>query len=255
MLRLKNIAVGEKLLVLILLLLGAVMTVGLTSYRGIQLLGALNQQSEQQQEMVRSMTSAERSYDAIRAVVFRALVATQTGDATELSATSEELPIVASSVTGTLETLATAPLEQETKDTLARIRTDVMAYLTKAQDIVTLAQGNDRTRAMEGLPQFRDAFTKAGEGLQELGLLVRGGTSFMTAQSEETAATATKTVSIVFVIAAILAVVLGWTITSSITKPLAKMTLAASRIADGDICATDRPCLKRRVRRPRRRVP
>jgi len=235
MLRLKNIAVGKKLVVLIIILLGAVITVGFTGYRGIQLLDALNRQSEQQQDAVRSMASAERSYGAVRAVVFRALVAAQTGDATELSATSEELPTVASSVTGTLETLVTAPLGQDTKDTLARIRPDVMAYLTKAQEIVTLAQGNERSKAVEGIPQFRDAFTKAGEGLQELGLLVRGGTSFMTAQSEETAANATKTASVVFAIAAILAIVLGWAITSSITKPLAKMTMAASRIADGDI--------------------
>jgi methyl-accepting chemotaxis protein len=64
---------------------------------------------------------------------------------------------------------------------------------------------------------------------------VRGGTSFMMAQSEETAANATKTASVVFAIAALLAIGLGWAITRSITKPLAKMTIAASRIADGDI--------------------
>jgi methyl-accepting chemotaxis protein len=235
MLRLKNIAVGKKLLVLITILLSAVITVGFTSYRGIQLLGALNRLSEDQQGAIRSMAAAERSYEAVRAVVFRALVAAQTGDAPELSAISEELPLVASSVTGTLETLASAPLEQDTKDTLAQIRPDITAYLTKAQEIITLAQGNERTKAVEGIPQFREAFTKAGEGLQELGLLVRGGTSFVTAQSEETAANATKTVSVVFAIAAFLAVGLGWAITRSITKPLAKMTTAASRIADGDI--------------------
>jgi methyl-accepting chemotaxis protein len=235
MLRLKNIAVGKKLLVLIIILLSAVITVGFTSYRGIQLLGALNRLSERQQGAIRSMAAAERSYEAVRAVVFRALLAAQTGDATELSAISEELPLVASSVTGTLETLTTTPLEQNTKDTLAQIRPDITAYLTKAQEIITLAQGNERTKAAEGIPQFRDAFTKAGEGLQELGFLVRGGTSFMTAQSEETAANATKTASAVFAIAALLAVGLGWAITRSITKPLAKMTTAASRIADGDI--------------------
>ena len=235
MVRLKNIAVGKKLLVLIIILLGAVVTVGFTGHRGVQLLGALNRLSEQQQDTVRSMAAAERSYETVRAVVFRALVAAQTGDTTELSATSEEMPTVAGSLTGTLETLATAPLEQDTKETLARIRPDVTAYLTKAQEIVILAQGNERTKAVEGIPQFRNVFTKAGEGLQELGLLVRGGTSFMTAQSEDTAANATKTASVVFAIAAILAIVLGWAITSSITKPLAKMTTAASRIADGDI--------------------
>lgn len=235
MLRLKNIAVGKKLLVLIIILLGAVVTVGFTGHRGVQLLGALSRLSEQQQDAVRSMAAAERSYEAVRAVVFRALVAAQTSDATELSATSEELPTVAGSLTGTLETLATASLEQDTKDTLGRIHPDVTAYLTKAQEIVTLAQGNERSKAVENIPQFRDVFTKVGEGLQELGLLVRGGTSFMTAQSEETAANATKTASVVFAIATLLAVGLGWAITRSITKPLAKMTTAASRIADGDI--------------------
>lgn len=235
MLRLKNIAVGIKLVVLIIILLGAVVTVGLTSYHGIRLLEALNRQSEQQQETVRSMAVAERAHETVRALVFRALVAAHTGDTTELNATGEELPTVLDSMTGTLETLGTASLEQETKDTLARIRPDVTAYLAQAQDLVTLAQRTDRAKAVEGISQFRDTYTKAGEGLQELGLLVRGGTSFMTAQSEDAAANATKNASTVFTIAAILAVGLGWAITRSITKPLAKMTKAASRIADGDI--------------------
>ena len=72
MVRLKNIAVGKKLLVLIIILLGAVVTVGFTGHRGVQLLGALNRLSEQQQDTVRSMAAAERSYETVRAVVFRA---------------------------------------------------------------------------------------------------------------------------------------------------------------------------------------
>jgi methyl-accepting chemotaxis protein len=181
------------------------------------------------------MATVERAYDAVRAVVFRALVATTTKDEVERGEVNDELQTLSASLIGGLDALVTAPLEQGTKDTLTHIRPEITLYLTKAQEIVTLALDHQQRKAIESIPQFRNAFTKAGEGLQELGLLVRGGTSFVTVRSEETAVRASKTAGIVFAIATILAIGLGWAITRSITKPLAKMTIAASRIADGDV--------------------
>jgi methyl-accepting chemotaxis protein len=235
MLRLKDISVGTQLSILSLVLFGAMVTVGMTGHRGISLLNELTNLSEEQHTAIRNMATVERSYDAVRAVVFRALVATTTKDEVEREEVNDELQTLSASLLGGLDALVTAPLEQDTKDTLAHIRPDITLYLTKAQEIVTLALDQQQGRAIEGIPQFRDAFTKAGEGLQELGLLVRGGTSFVTVRSEETAANATKTAGIVFAVATAIALGLGWAITRSITKPLAKMTIAASRIADGDI--------------------
>jgi methyl-accepting chemotaxis protein len=181
------------------------------------------------------MAQAEQSHDALRAVIFRALTAAETGDETEKTAAEEERKTLSHTTIAALESLTASRLDPDTHETLSRIRPDVQSYLTKAADVINLTLSGQRQKALATLPSFHEAFTKASEGLQELGLLVRGGTSYSKAQSEDAANAATKNAVIVLATAIVLAIILSLVITFSITRPLRKMTFAATRIAQGDI--------------------
>lgn len=235
MFRLKNVSVRNKLLLLSSTLLVAVAAVGATGYHGITQLNQLYGVSEQQFAAVRTVATVERTYDAIRAAVLRAWMAAQRHDQLGQDEATTELQNLSDTITASFDTLETFPLEQDAKDAILQVRPALSTYVTRAQETVKLALSGDWESAESGLTQFQGAFANAGESLQELGLLVRGGTSFIKAQSEETAARATRHAMIVLGVALILAIGLSWAIAYSIVTPLVKMTQAAHRIASGEI--------------------
>jgi methyl-accepting chemotaxis protein len=235
MFRLKNVSVRNKLLLLSSTLLVAVAAVGATGYRGISELTQLYGVSEQQFEAVRTVATIERAYDALRGVVLRAWIAAQRHDQPGQDEATTDLQTQAEIITDSLDALDAFPLEQDAKEALSQVRASLSLYATKAQEAAKLALSGDWNNAEKELVQFQSAFTSTGESLQELGLLVRGGTSFIKAKTEETAARATQQAVIVLSVALVLAIGLGWAIAYSIVTPLVKMTRAARLIATGEI--------------------
>ena len=235
MLRLQNISVRNKLLLLSVTLLIAVGVVGATGYRGIMQLTRLSAVSEQQFEAIRTMAKGERLYDTLRAVVFRAWIAAQRQDQASQDEAVAEIQNLSMALMATFDALENFSLEQEAQEAVIRTRALVSTYVTKADEIATLAINGRLPHAEGNLAEFQTTFTSVGDGLQELGLLIRGGTSFTKAESESAASRATQHAIVVLGAALFVAVVLSWAIAHSIVTPLLKMTYAARRIATGEI--------------------
>lgn len=235
MFRLKNVSVRNKLLMLSATLLVAVAVVGATGYRGITELTQLYGVSEQQFEAVRTVATIERAYDVLRGIVFRAWIAAQRRDQTGQDEATTDLQNQAEIITASFDALETFPLEQDAKDMMGQVHAALSMYVTRAQETVKLAASGSWDQAEAELVQFQAMFTSTGEMLQDLGLLVRGGTSFIKAKSEETAGRATQHAAIVLGVALLLAIGLSWAIAYSIVTPLVKMTQAARLIATGEI--------------------
>lgn len=232
---LKHVSVGHKLSILSLVLLCTLLTVGLVGNLGIARLQKLNKTTELQLAAVRLTALLERTYDKLRAVVFHALIVAETGNETERQECAEDIQVVTDTLMTTLDRLSTATLSAETRVVFDTVRQGMIQYQTAANETVTLALQNERQQALEALRQFRGVFSAVGNDLRDLGLLVRGATSFTKAQSEETANKVTRTVWAVMGIALILATLLSWRLTRAIIRPLREITTAATRISDGEV--------------------
>ncbi len=148
----KKLARAFVLVTLITLVVGAV---------GFQRVASLNRRvvdlGETQLEALRQVMQTARMHDALRAVVFRSILAAQTGNADEMEASERALRQGSRSLRIALTELALIAERSKSHEVQRRIRElqpDLESFLEKATDIFKLALVANTADALQALPEF-----------------------------------------------------------------------------------------------------
>lgn len=162
--------------------LGALIAVELLVFvavAAISLNGAWQEQkllsdlAQTQLPLVRSQSNVDMMHDGLRAVVFRAVIAASRADASELTASNDELKEFSKSMRDSFTELLNLPHSPEVGTAIAKVKPDLDSYLNAAAVIVARA-GEGSDVAMNELPKFQSAFKSLEESLGTLGELIDG---------------------------------------------------------------------------------
>ena len=233
--RLKNLPIWEKLAFLCGVLLFSLCIVGLAGDHGILRLSEYNEKSQMYLAAVRNVAQVNMLHDGVRSVVFRSILLAGDEDKAEQQANLAELQETASTFRTYFEELNTLPLQGEAKDALSLMRPTIDEYLTQADNIVNLSIAEQQAKARLELPRFQERFQQLRESFMILGIQVGVEASRIKELGREAGISASRLAFFTFLSAIVLALVLGFIITRAILKPMAKITTAATRIAQGDI--------------------
>jgi len=234
-LRLRNLPIWEKLAFLCGILLFSLCIVGLAGDHGILRLSEYNEKSQMYLAAVRNVAQVGMLHDGVRSVVFRSILLAGGEDKTEQQANLAELQETASTFRTYFEELNMFSLQGETKNALSLMRPVIDEYLAQAENIVNLSMAGQQANARLEVPLFQERFQRLRESLMILGIQIGVEANRIKELGRQAGISASRLAFSAFLSAIIVALVLGFIITRAILKPMAKITTAATRIAQGDI--------------------
>ncbi len=139
-------------------------------------------------------------------------------------------------ITSTLEKLDKVVTSEKGKEALAKIKVTRLAYVGSQEKALEMIKANakqaDFTALLQGeLRKTQDEYNKAVMDFSNLqnDLVEKAGVN-----AEEEAASATRLLTILGIVASILTIAAAWVITRSITGPTGKLVDGANKMAKGD---------------------
>jgi methyl-accepting chemotaxis protein len=174
---------------------------------------------------------ADMMHDAVRGDVLQALLS---GSGSQYQAATADLEEHAATFRDTLAGVLTDDLGADVEAAVATATPAVEAYLSSADDIVTLA-GRDLTAARAAYPQFAVAFSALEQELPAVGEAVGAEAAAAAAASDDQRGTAI-TLAVVVALAGVLVLAgLGWVVTRSVVTPLHRVGAVLAGLAEGDL--------------------
>ena len=232
---LRNTSVGRKVALLSGFLLTGLLVAGIIGYRGVLVLDKRQNDIAEQLVAVRSMSLMDMMHDALRAVVFRAVIAAQTKNELEKKGASQELQEFSQEMKTYLNQIEVLPLRPTTKEAIARARPVIDAYTAKSAELVNLALTGQRQQVNSQLPGFQATFEQLEQELKKLGDLIEQDAQASVEIGNRSAAWAQRTVVIVMVAALVFGILLSVyfsrLITVALQEALSTVTASSSGIA------------------------
>ncbi len=133
------------------------------------------------------------------------------------------------------ETLLNAVDSERFTTALEESRPTVEAYLNINEELSGLMAANQFAKARTALPRLTKSFLQFGGSIAKLENGVKSDASELRAVTRQAVASTQRILFVATTLAVSLVLVLLFLMTRSITAPMAKMTVAATRIAAGDI--------------------
>ena len=133
------------------------------------------------------------------------------------------------------ETLLNAVDSERFTTALEESRPTVEAYLNINEELSGLMAANQFAKARTALPRLTKSFLQFGGSIAKLENGVKSDASELRAVTRQAVASTQRILFVATTLAVSLVLVLLFLMTRSITAPMAKMTMAATRIAAGDI--------------------
>ncbi|MEO8361699.1 MAG: HAMP domain-containing protein, partial [Vicinamibacteria bacterium] len=234
---LARLSIGRKLLVLTASSVITLSIVAWVGYRSVADLRSRSEAANMHVDAVRYLMQADMEHDAIRAFIYRVLLAAQTNDGAEKDAALTELDKFEKDLNSSLAEVRKLPLNSGTLQALDRLRLDLDAYLSKAHAIAADVRGGRVPRALAALPDFQSTFERLAMDLERTDDLVNVENDNSHKETLRSAALGTQLTIATALIGTVAALFLGLFMARVITTPLKRMTDAATRISRGDLLA------------------
>ncbi len=233
----KNLSIGNKLGILSLVLIAALLIVGGVGYYKIGgLSDDLNELSEVQMKALANQGKANKMHDGLRAVAFRAIIASQTQDTAEAKSSREEFNDFTDSLSEAMNNLRSLKLRENISVKLKALIPDVTSYISSTREIVEAATApNVKTEDVQKLQtKFQQDFERLQKSLGEFGdLLERSAADSVT--EKNTNAASAKTLSLIIALVGVtIGLIASLIVTRMITSGVRDLSDAAEKIARGD---------------------
>ncbi len=233
----KNLSIGNKLGILSLVLIASLLIVGGVGYYKIGgLSDDLNELSEVQMKALANQGKANKMHDGLRAVAFRAIIASQTQNTAEAKSSREEFNEFTDSLSEAMNNLRSLKLRENISVKLKALIPDVTSYISSTREIVEAATApNVKTEDVQKLQtKFQQDFERLQKSLGEFGdLLERSAADSMT--EKNTNAASAKTLSLIIALVGVtIGLIASLIVTRMITSGVRDLSDAAEKIARGD---------------------
>jgi len=177
---------------------------------------------------------ADMMHDALRADVLAAFIASAKKDENEQAEVTQSLKRHQKVFRDSIQALDAAPLSDTIKESVNKVRPSMEIYLKSAESSVNLAF-TDLKAANEGYAAFNTAFGNLEKEMEQLSDRIELASKQTREFGNETAETFKSLMAIASLIAGVLLSLFGFTLSRSITRPLAQAVAAAETVALGDL--------------------
>lgn len=229
---LANISIRAKQFIIVFLGVCSAIVVGIIAYQSTQTILAQSSRIKEDGDVVYAQAMADMMHDALRGDFLSALLAEHLSAEDKASALKEfndhaenfrqQLTIVRSK--------ATAP---EVQAALATVNQPLDEYINTGHRLIELALNNHEA-AMNEKDAFEQKFKALEEPMEHIATLIDKQSDKTEQESNALGAATNQTILMVVGISAAICFVLGWFISSRITKPLMNLSTVAEKIASGD---------------------
>jgi len=143
-------------------------------------------------------------------------------------------------ITDTLDKLDKVVTSEKGKELLVKIKTARLAYVASQEKAIEMIKANAKQSDFAALLQgeLRKTQTEYNTAVMDFSNLQNDLVEKAGVTAEEEAASGTRLLTILGVVAAILTILAAWVITRSITAPTAKLVEGANKMAKGDFAFT-----------------
>ncbi|MBM4259028.1 MAG: methyl-accepting chemotaxis protein [Deltaproteobacteria bacterium] len=232
---LRNLSIGKKLAVLCGTLIVAMSSVGFVGYQGIAGLRAANEQSGVHLGTIRNVLQARIALDTMRSLVLWQLLSTTHSQQESLDETLMRLEEVSVGATTYLSELRNLSSQPEVAETIAMLLPVISEYVGKGVELVKLATSAQPEAVAAKSTEFQDSFLQLSQAMELLSDMVETEATATKEGGAQIGRHASRTALWVLVGTVFLASLLWFMISRLITTPLSQVTVAAQKIAQGDI--------------------
>lgn len=235
---LRQVSIGAKIGIVGFMLVLVALLGGLSAQSSLEnLSNHLITTAERDIPSIRNMMGADMLHDGLRAVVFRAIMAAESGDTQEQKDTLAELEEFSTKFKGHMQTLGQLDLGPEAKEKLANITPRLNDYLQESDRITRLAFASGGNAARAEMPKFRKAFEDLEEANEALSSFLEERVN-MEMKAETAASLKARELANMLLVGNVLfCALLAWLLSRSITGPIQTLMDVMKRIADGDLDA------------------
>lgn len=121
---------------------------------------------------IKNVGLADMMHDGLRAVVFRAIIASKNSDPKEKQETVAELVEFTDNFRKYISHLDQLELSPKSKAAVEGVKPDLKQYIESAEDIVKVALSGNESKAVVALEAFQTAFEKLEKSMGELGDII-----------------------------------------------------------------------------------
>jgi methyl-accepting chemotaxis protein len=229
----RNRSVAVKLIAIAtvaLVTVAALLAVGVTAFSAVTVrvheLEAIN-------VLTRDAMEADMAHDAIRADVFRALLASGTAKSTEGTQASTDLTDHAKVLTGAMSTFQGATMDPSVRAAAGGVAPAIQNYVDLANQTLTAA--NAGNRAPDTLAAFQTAFSDVEKKLPAVGDALGRLAAAASAAVSDDRDRATLQLTLVGLIGTVLIAGICWLVARGIIRPLRAISALLAGMADGDL--------------------
>ncbi len=233
--RLKNIPIKEKLQLFAIVLFFALGMTGLAGYRGIEQLSDNLKLSHQYFTAAQNTLQVDITHDGLRMLGYHAVYLAEQNDETGKLEVQAKLQEAVETVKTLFDESLTLPLSAEIVQSLTVVRPLVDTYVVKAQEIVTTAVNGKPQEARIMLKDLEEHFLQLRAKLETINSMLAAEVSVINVVGMQVTKSAKRTAQRVLIVTLLLIFTPGFLLARSITKPLAEITAAAVKIAQGNV--------------------
>ncbi len=154
-------------------LFASCLLIGMMGYKGIHDLNKdIHDLGEVHIAAVRNMTLVDMMHDGLRAVVYKSIIASQTGNEAMASEAREEIKEFSENIRKYLENVGALPLDEKIKKSLDASKPAVETYTKSSDELVQMALTQGASQALSNIDPFNAAFEELEEKLGTLGGLI-----------------------------------------------------------------------------------
>lgn len=226
------LSLRAKFAVLIVVTCLGLLCQGLIGYQTRQTLRAeLNDLGHVQLPIVRTATLIDMYHDGLRAVAFRAIIASQRQDKEELAASADEADEFGNKMKSSIQTIAQSEIAADTRANLTATLPLIDQYVSSAKAIVKESAA-DYQAALAMLPKFLEAFSQLEKALDALGESIETHAQQATERADAEAQRAEFVAEIAFIAALLIVSVLSIFISRNIARALQTVLHTLEESAD-----------------------
>lgn len=228
-----NIPIGKKILLMMAVLYCGMGLIHLLNSSGLTSLKAgIHELGGNQIAVVRNQMFADMMHDGIRAVVFRALVASEQADADVLAETKGEIQEFSQNYVDALTSIENAVVPTEIRAMLGEIRPLFDRYAEEAQRLVDLAVAGKSKDVMTAIPAFQQLFEQLEVDLEKFGDGIQAHAAERAKIDMAEAEQIQSTALVMFISVVLVSCLAAWFIAINITRPLG---LAVRALEENDM--------------------
>lgn len=185
--------------------------------------------------LARNIALLDMMHDGVRGILLKSLVASEKKELETYNGSVQEFNEFKQNFKKYLLVIKSLPLEKKIQDLIGKAESDIVSYVSVAENVLRTAYQQEHALQHPSLPEFNAAFLKLEKNLILLGNTVEKSVSDRAQSSRERTQSVILIISILIPAIALLLIAIGYLIIKSVSEPMQKMAESIQRIASGNL--------------------